>query len=431
MKNDHANWMQKPNAVILMMLWLMVGEAFGVGIAVTKAQSFHSDASATPFVFLEMIDSGAPFIKFTTSSGNVTIDRVKIAGTIDVPTSIPAKITNEEEIAGLRETCKKLEDFSTRYVKSKPLLGDHIQTIKANIQKFDSGEFRFGGKWMTKEDFYALQGKITKQEAAEKAAYAKLEADELLARQQLEAEALRAKQEMLAFEESQRAKGLEKYNNQWIPMAEAQQRAAEDQRAAAEAERIAAENAAQRQAIETQQRTAEAQRKTAEAQQRIAELTEQRLAMGDRQRTAEVQRLADEQAATGVHMPGISTSRGHNDPEIDQYFQQAKQGFVGVDPQSQRMARSRNPMMAAEGQRQIAQQEQQNKVRVDLAAGRITTEQANLEMARIEEQANLEKVRIQNQNAQQQLINKQQQMLEQQKRANEEIRRIRTEIETR
>jgi len=65
----------------------------------------------------------------------------------------------------------------------------------------------------------------------------------------------------------------------------------------------------------------------------------------------------------------MSTWRDFNDPEVDQYFQQARQGFVGVDPQSQTMARSTsNPRLAAEGQRQLAQQDQANQQRVAQAA---------------------------------------------------------------
>jgi len=65
----------------------------------------------------------------------------------------------------------------------------------------------------------------------------------------------------------------------------------------------------------------------------------------------------------------MATWRDFNDPEVDQYFQQARQGFVGADPKSQTMARSTSsPRIEAEGQRQLAQQDQANQQRVEQAA---------------------------------------------------------------
>lgn len=129
----------------------------------------------------------------------------------------------------------------------------------------------------------------------------------------------------------------------------------------------------------------------------------------DKRKADEAQRIAAERAEQAAADAG----------DIQAYLRQAAKGQAGQNPRAQAMARSsRNPQAQQAGLRMLKIQGQENLVRRNVAAGRISAEEADLEMARIEQQ-----------DTQQQLLNEQRQMIEEQKRANEELYRLRMEMQ--
>ena len=66
-----------------MLLSILPGTVHAGGVAVLKEQSFHRDSTATPVVYLRIIDSHGPYLRIVTSRGNVDIHRSKLADYIE------------------------------------------------------------------------------------------------------------------------------------------------------------------------------------------------------------------------------------------------------------------------------------------------------------------------------------------------------------
>jgi len=198
-----------------------VSRSLAVGIAALKEQPFHADAIASILVYQKKTDDGlAPFVVFQTEKNVVTIDRPRIAALVDVPTSIPANITEAAEISAIRKSLKDLTTFSTRFPKSSPTLANPIASLTVHISKFDNGQRRVNGKWLAPEEYAAWK------EAEKKEKQSQLEAesaDRLRLQEQarefqrFEQEAIQAKRQE---EERQQAKAAEKEKKS----AEAQER---------------------------------------------------------------------------------------------------------------------------------------------------------------------------------------------------------------
>ncbi|MGC4015596.1 MAG: serine protease [Luteolibacter sp.] len=179
------------------------------GVAVVKEQNYHRDESATAFVYLERIDSGAPFVKFKTSTSESVVDRSKLAGYVDVPSSIPANVRNEEEATILRQTIQQMTAFASRFPKSEPLLKANIESFSKHLKEFDDGKIRLNGTWITRAEFSRIQ-----KDLEEKAAQIKKEDAEMTASSE------KRRREREQFELSQREKGLEEYEGSWLPRAQ-------------------------------------------------------------------------------------------------------------------------------------------------------------------------------------------------------------------
>jgi hypothetical protein len=187
--------------------------AVGAGVAALKEQTFHQDASANVVAYIELKDIGSPFIKINTGSQELTIDRQKLAGKVEVLSALPPNITNESDLDIVRKAAKEYRDFSAKFPKSAPLLANHITALDAYIQTFESGKARYNGKWMPKEEALAMK-QVEEQ-----------------AKQAVEDKADQEQREKVAFEESQKAKGLVKRNSKWISKEEAQRLEAQVQEA--------------------------------------------------------------------------------------------------------------------------------------------------------------------------------------------------------
>ncbi|BCU76206.1 serine protease [Luteolibacter sp. LG18] len=176
------------------------------GVAVVKEQDFHRDESATPLVYLERFDSGAPFVKFRMANTTSTVDRSKLAGYVDVPSSIPPNIRTEADIQPLRQSLDQMNAFAKRFPKSEPLLKANIDLAAKHVREFDDGKVRYSGNWITKADFANIQ-----KDLDQKAAKFKQEED-------AQAEvAHKRRMEREQFERDQRSKGLEEFEGNWLP----------------------------------------------------------------------------------------------------------------------------------------------------------------------------------------------------------------------
>ncbi len=132
------------------------GAARADGVAVLKEQTYHRDCSAKPVAYQRIISSSGPYLRFVTSTGNLDIPRSKLADRIEIPTSVPRNISSETEAAPLRDTLASLRTFSTRYPLSAGLLAPAIASLTAHLARFDSGEVRFEGAWLTKDELKSL-----------------------------------------------------------------------------------------------------------------------------------------------------------------------------------------------------------------------------------------------------------------------------------
>jgi hypothetical protein len=101
-------------------------------------------------------------------------------------------------------------NFSTRFPKSTPVLTPHIIALDNCIKEFEAGKARYNGEWMPKEK--ALTAKQREEHS----------------KNQKEAAIKQKHEEKLAFEKSQKAKGLAKYDGNWIPENEARKLAERD-----------------------------------------------------------------------------------------------------------------------------------------------------------------------------------------------------------
>ncbi len=133
---------------------------FGAGVAVFKDQSFHADSSAKPIAYLQIIDNvGGPLIQLNTGSSRLTIDRSKFVAKVEVLSGMPPVIIDESGIKPVRQSLEELRAFAAKYPKSAPLLQQHITAMAAHVGKFDAGEIRYNGSWISKEAYAAIAAK--------------------------------------------------------------------------------------------------------------------------------------------------------------------------------------------------------------------------------------------------------------------------------
>jgi hypothetical protein len=126
--------------------------AEGGGVAAVKEQSFHSDASAKPIVFVEMIDKGAPFVIFRIKGREVIVNKVNIAACLNLPNAIPAQILDENTIVPLRNSLMEINQFVERFPQIQPLLVNNREKLTEAIEKYDSGKIRIDGEWIARSE---------------------------------------------------------------------------------------------------------------------------------------------------------------------------------------------------------------------------------------------------------------------------------------
>lgn len=181
----------------------------GAGIAAFKDQSFHADSSANLIVYKSIIVSEAPLIKLDLGVKQLTMDRSKFVAKVDIPEDVPVNIIKELDLTGLRTAHADMQAFSERFPKSAPILKDRIDQVNTHIEKFENGQVRLSGKWITRTEYDDIEKKRLADETRLR------KRDEEMAAQRKKKRA-----EEDAFAASQQQKGLAKYGDKWLPKEE-------------------------------------------------------------------------------------------------------------------------------------------------------------------------------------------------------------------
>lgn len=158
-----------------------------------KKQAFHGDDSAQPILYSSIIQHG-PYIKIVSGGKSVQIGRTQLAGTLEIIQEIPSEITQEQDCAVMRSSLAAAKAFSIKYPRSSDILDPHIKSLENHLAKFDAGQVRHDGVWMSGLEYAKIQAK---QKASESAAR-------------------RQKEEDKAFAEKQKAKGLYLHEGEWV-----------------------------------------------------------------------------------------------------------------------------------------------------------------------------------------------------------------------
>lgn len=138
------------------------------GVAVLKEQPFHRDLTARAVAYRRIIDSGGPWMRIVTDAGNIEIGRSKLVAWIEWPAPFPAVVTREEDIAWHRQTLGLMKGFAARYPRSAGLLDPEISALHAHLARFDSGDVRLDGQWLTRSEHLRAMFSRDAQAAAER-----------------------------------------------------------------------------------------------------------------------------------------------------------------------------------------------------------------------------------------------------------------------
>ncbi len=193
-------------------------QASAGGVAAFKEQKFHADESATVLVYSELIIGSAPFIKVINGPKTVTIDKEKFAGNVEVLSSLPDTIINDDDIKQLHVSLCAIKAFAAKYPKSASILQGHITTLERNISQFDSGQVRYGREWIERTEYNSIVEDKNKQ-------LEKIRKDDMA----LAAKNQERREEQEKFAAEQRAKGLEFYDEKWLPKDEVEKLLKRDQ----------------------------------------------------------------------------------------------------------------------------------------------------------------------------------------------------------
>ncbi|MEY3895082.1 MAG: hypothetical protein RLZZ214_601 [Verrucomicrobiota bacterium] len=191
----------QPIAIVCAFAWGVCG-ARSAGVAAIKEQTFHRDSSAKAVVYSRIIDSRGPYLRLVSGGVNIDITRSKMVARIEMPDGIPESIMEEEDIAPLRETLADVRAFATRYPSSARLMAQQIAALDSYVSRFEAGDVRHEGAWMSRNQFAGIE-ETRRREAAAVA---------------------RAEVEKRVFEAGQRDKGLMLSDSKWMTKVETERR---------------------------------------------------------------------------------------------------------------------------------------------------------------------------------------------------------------
>lgn len=187
---------------MMVLLALPAGAARADGVAVLKEQPFHRDLTAKAVMYRKIADSRGPWLRIVTPRGNLDVGRSKLVAWMDLPDGPPRSVEREHDVSHLRDALGEMKRFARLYPATRPLLAPEIAVAEAHLARFDAGEIRFEGVWMSPvERDRMLEERMNRAEAE-------------LHRQALE---LQSRREM-------EADGLVAIGGEWVGQAEAAKR---------------------------------------------------------------------------------------------------------------------------------------------------------------------------------------------------------------
>lgn len=131
--------------------------ARAAGVAALKEQTFHRDSSARTVAYSRIIDSRGPYLRIVSAGRNIEILRSNLIARIELPDGIPRSIMEEDDIAPLRELLNDVGNFTARYPRSIPVLRQQYGALASHVRRFDAGDVRFEGAWISKKELVAVQ----------------------------------------------------------------------------------------------------------------------------------------------------------------------------------------------------------------------------------------------------------------------------------
>lgn len=181
----------------------MLCDVRAAGVAVLKEQPFHRDSTAIPVTYQQIITSTGPYLRIVINGNrNIDVLKSKLVHYIEFPDYIPETLMEEKDLADLRGALAEMKMFSSRYSLSAPYLKSQIAVMSDHLARFDAGEVRFEGDWLTRHEFaIILESRKIEQDA----------------RRQQEVE-------KLVFDEAQKEMGLVLIHGKWMTEQEAQKR---------------------------------------------------------------------------------------------------------------------------------------------------------------------------------------------------------------
>lgn len=199
-RGTFCQWRAATAALVCNLGWIASPAAHGAGVAAFKDQPFHSDELVQIIVYSKITEGAASYL-LDLGTKELPVDRSKIVGYVTVP-ELPANLRDAEATAQIRQSLETMSAFAQRFKKAAPVLKPYIEQMTTVLGRLAKGEARFEGRWISKEEHAG----ILRREMA-----ARQEAQELEEKRRLKV------QKDFAFAAEQRAKGLERYNGEWLP----------------------------------------------------------------------------------------------------------------------------------------------------------------------------------------------------------------------
>ncbi|MEO5714014.1 MAG: hypothetical protein ABIT37_11055 [Luteolibacter sp.] len=175
------------------------------GVAALKEQTYHRDSSARAVAYSRIIDSHGPYLRLVSGGTNIDILRSKLVGRVELPDGIRDFIMEEKDVVYLRQSLADVRKFTARYPRSAPLLEKQANAIAAHISRFDAGQLRFEGAWISLETLAGIRETRRRED----------EVREL------------ADVEKVVYEAAQRENGLLLHDGKWLTKHEIEQLAPE------------------------------------------------------------------------------------------------------------------------------------------------------------------------------------------------------------
>jgi len=188
---------------------LLAQISYSAGIAAVKQKDYHSDASASSFVFTSYRDIGRAYV-FEIGNKTITKEKNGLIFILDIPTSLPKVVVNDKDIESVVKVQKEIESFSKRFPKTKSLLEPNLKIVTDFTKEYKSGKLRYDGKWMSKNDYES----IIKEKKRSSEEY-----KEIMKKEQEIARVEEEKKQ--AFIDAQTEKGLAYFEGKWIAIDEA------------------------------------------------------------------------------------------------------------------------------------------------------------------------------------------------------------------